>query len=84
MRRKASSVCKTEPVKDCRIELLKKEKNCTQKEKALQIAGKEHDLWMYKNKKEEAKRLQGVRKQRKDEEMAWLDWEEARKMENGE
>ena len=38
---------------------------------------------MYKNEKEEAKRLQCVRKLRKDEEMAWLDWEEARKMENG-
>ena len=35
---------------------------------------------MYQNEKEEAKRLQGVRKPRKDEEMAWPDWEEARKM----
>ena len=35
---------------------------------------------MYHNEKEEAKRLQGVRKPRKDEEMACPDWEEARKM----
>ena len=27
---------------------------------ALQIGEKEHDLWMYQNEKEEAKRLQGV------------------------
>ena len=53
-------------------------------EEALQIAGKEHDLWMYQNEREDAKRRQGVRKLRKDEEMAWPDWEEARKMENGE
>ena len=37
-----------------------------------------------KNEKEEAKRLQEVRKLRKDEEMAWPDWEEARMIENGE
>ena len=53
-------------------------------EEAFQTAGKEHYLWMYPNEKEEAKRLQGVRKLRKDEEMAWSDWEEARKMEDGE
>ena len=48
---------------------------------------------MYQNEKEEAKRLQVVRKPRKDEEMAWApprnrsgwpDWEEARKMEESE
>ena len=33
--------------------------------------------------KAEAKRLQEVRKLRKDEEMAWPDWEESRKMEDG-
>ena len=57
------------------------------------MAGKEHDLWMYQNEKEEAKRLQKVRKLRQDEEIAWApqrnmtkwpDWEEARKLENGE
>ena len=53
-------------------------------EEALKLAEKEHDLWMYQNEKEEAKRLQGVRKPRKDEEMAWPDGEEARKMEDGE
>ena len=52
-------------------------------EEALHIAEKEHDLWM-KNEKEEAKRLQGVKKLRKDEEIAWPDWEDARKKENGE
>ena len=50
---------------------------------------KEHDLWLYQNEKEEAKRLQGARKPRKDEEMAWAPptnesdwpgWEEATKM----
>ena len=56
----------------------------TKTEEALQIAGKEHDLWTYQKEKEKAKRLQGVRKLRKDEEMAWPDWEEARKMEDGE
>ena len=35
-------------------------------EEALRIAVKEHDLWMYQDDKEEAKRLQGVRKLRKD------------------
>ena len=50
----------------------------------MQTAEKEQDLWMYQNVKEEAKILQGVRKPRKDEEMAWPDWEEARMMEGGE
>ena len=40
----------------------------TKTEEALQLAGKEHDLWMYQNEKE-AKRLQSTRKPRKDEEM---------------
>ena len=48
---------------------------------------------MYQIEKEEAKRLQGARKPRKDEELAWAppgnrsDWpdcEEARKMEESE
>ena len=39
---------------------------------------------MYQNEKEEEARLQGVRKLRKDEEMAWPDWVKARKMEDGE
>ena len=43
----------------------------TKTEEASQLAAKEHDLWMYPDEKEEAKRLQGVRKPRKDEEMAW-------------
>ena len=62
-------------------------------EEALQIAEKEHDLWMYQNEKEETKRLQGVRKLRQDEETVWApprnltkcpEWEEARMFENGE
>ena len=57
----------------------------TKREEALQLASKEHDLWMYQNEKEESKRLQGVRKPRKDEQKAWApprnrsdcpDWEE--------
>ena len=59
-------------------------------EEALRLAVKEHDLWMYQNEKEEAKRLHGARKLRKDGEMAWapprnivnwLDCEEATSME---
>ena len=46
----------------------------------LQLSEKEHDLWMYQNEKEEAKRLQGARKPRKDE----PDWEEAKRMEERE
>ena len=56
----------------------------TKTEEPLQFAEKEHDLWMYQNETEEAKILQGVRKPRKDEKMAWPDWEEARKMEESE
>ena len=61
----------------------------TKTEEALQLAGKEHDLWMYENEKEEAKRLQSTRKPRKDEEMAWAPprnksewpgWDEATKV----
>ena len=56
----------------------------------MHIAEKKRDLWMYQNEKEEAKRLQGVRELRQDEEIAWgpprnltkwPDWEEARKLE---
>ena len=69
-----------------------KEMEHTKTEEALQLVRKDHDLWMYQNE-EEAKRLQGARKPRKDEEMVWApprnmskwpDWEEARKLENGE
>ena len=64
-----------------------KELESTQTEEAMQLVRKEHDVWMYQNEKEEAKRLQGARNPRKDEEMAWApprnmsiwpDWEEAR------
>ena len=56
----------------------------TKTEESLQLAEKDHDLWMYQNEKGEGKRLQGVRKPRKDAEMAWPDWEEARNMEESE
>ena len=36
-----------------------KELESTKTEEALQIAEKAHDLWMYQNEKEEAKRVQG-------------------------
>ena len=58
----------------------------TKTEEVLQLAEKEHDLWMFQNEKEEAKILKGVRKPRKDEELAWApprkksewpSWEEA-------
>ena len=72
MRSKVSSECKAEQVKDCRIKSLKKkEVEHTETEEALQVVKKEHDLWMYQNEKEDAKRLQGARKPRKDEEIAW-------------
>ena len=67
-----------------------KEMEHTKKEEALQLVRKEHDLWMYQNEKEEAKKLQGARKPRKEEEVEgvprrniskWSDWEEARWME---
>ena len=40
-------------------------------EKALELVRKENDLWIYQSEKEEVKILQGARKLRKDEEMAW-------------
>ena len=40
-------------------------------EEALELVKKENDLWKYQNEKEEVKILQGARKPRKDEEMAW-------------
>ena len=79
----------SETMQDQIIEEIK-EMAHTKTEEALQYASKEHDLWMHQNEKEEAKRLQGARKPRKDEEMAWAplrnkskwpDWEEARERE---
>ena len=40
-------------------------------EEALELVRKENDLWRYQNEKEETRILQGARKLRKDEEMAW-------------
>ena len=40
-------------------------------EEASNLVKKENDLWRYQNVKEEAKRMQGARKPRTDEEMAW-------------
>ena len=37
-----------------------KELEHTKTEEALQLVRKEHDMWMYQNEKEEAKRLQGA------------------------
>ena len=48
----------------------------------LQIARKEHNLWMYQNEKEEAKRLQGVNWAPPRNLTKWPDWEESRKLEN--
>ena len=51
---------------------------------------KENDLWRYQKEREEARRLQGAGKLRKEEEMTWEpprnkldwpDWEEARRKE---
>ena len=48
-----------------------KELEHTKTEEALQLVSKEHDLWVCQTEKEEAKRLHGARKPRKDEETAW-------------
>ena len=56
------------------------EREHTKTEEALQLVRKEHDLWMYQNGKEEAKRMQGAGKPRKDEEMTWAP---PRKNQNG-
>ena len=70
-----------------------KELESTKDRRSLAVSGKEHDLWMCLYEKEEARRLQGDRKLRKDEEIAWApprnmttwpDWEEARKLEESE
>ena len=64
----------------------RKEMEHKRTEDALELVKKENDLWRYQNETEEAKRLQGARKLRKDEGMAWApprkmsnwpDWEEA-------
>ena len=47
-----------------------KELEHTKTEEPLQLVRKEHDLCLDQNEKEEATRLQGARKPRKDEEMA--------------
>ena len=61
-----------------------KELEHTKTEEALHLVRKEHDLWMYQNAKEEAKRLQGVTWALPRNLTKWPDWEEARKVENGE
>ena len=72
MQSKASSGCKAEQVKRLQDQIIEeiKEMKHTKTKEALQFVRKEHDLWMDQNEKEEAKRLQGARKPRKDEEMA--------------
>ena len=40
-------------------------------EEAFELVRKENELWKYQSKKEELRRLQGARKLRKEEEMAW-------------
>ena len=59
-------------------------------EEALNLVKKENDLWRYQNEEEEAKTLQGARKIKTDEEVAWAparnksdwpDWEEAASVE---
>ena len=52
-------------------QLIEDVKNGTVTEEVLELVRKENDLWNYQNEKEEAKRLQGARKLRKDEEMGW-------------
>ena len=60
-------------------------------EETLELVRKENDLWKYQSEEEEAIKLQGARKLRKDEDMAWAprimsnwpDWEEAKKASGG-
>ena len=49
----------SERLQDQIIEEIKEFGTHTKTEEALQLAEKEHDLWMYQNEKEEAQRLQG-------------------------
>ena len=60
----------SERLQDQTIEEMK-EMEQKRTEEALEMVTKENDLWKYKNEKEEAKKLHGARKPRKDEEMAW-------------
>ena len=73
----------SERLQDQIIEEIKELEN-KKTEDALQIAQQEHDLWMYQNEKEEAKRLQGVTWAPPRNMTKGPDWEEARKLENGE
>ena len=73
----------SERLQDHTIEEIK-ELESTNAEEALQIARKDYDLWMYQNEKEETKRLQGVKWAPPKNLTQWPDWEEARKLENGE
>ena len=61
------SECKTERCERLQDQIIEEiqELEHTKTEEASQISGKEHDLWMYQNEKEEAKRLQGALKPRK-------------------
>ena len=61
-----------------------KELESTRTEEALQIARKKQNLWMYQNEKKEAKKLQGVNWAPPRNLTKLPDWEEARKLENGE
>ena len=72
-----------EPLHDPIVEHIKEAEHKMTAE-ALVLVKKENDLWRSQNEKEEAKRLRGARKLKKDEEMAWapprndsdwLDWE---------
>ena len=92
MRSKVSSECKTERAKECRFKSLKKYKKWyTQGQKKPYSERRRRVICgETKARKKKAKRLQGARKLRKDEEMSWApprkksnwpDLEEARSME---
>ena len=92
MRSKASSKYKAEQMKDCMTKSLKKQRKMEHKktEEAVNVVKKENDLWKYENEKEEAKKIAGRQRIKKDEEMVWApprsksdwpDWGEARSVE---
>ena len=74
MRSKASSECNAEQSERLQDQIIEeiKEMEHNRTEEALNLVRKETDLWRYQHVKEEAKKMQGARKLRKDEDMAWV------------
>ena len=74
----------SERMQDQVIEEKKESAHRERQKKPYRQRGKSMTCGCTKTRKKKQKRLPGVRKLRMDEEMAWPDWEKARKMEGGE